>query len=40
MGTDFAVREKIHAREAHYENNDWTLLDGFAINYPKETHYP
>ena len=36
----FEMREKIHAREGRYENNDWTLLDGFSVSYPKETHFP
>lgn len=37
---NFQLSEKIHAKEAHFVNNDWTLSDGFAVSYPRDTHFP
>jgi lipopolysaccharide export system permease protein len=40
ISSNFEMREKIHAREATFEKNDWTLKDGFAVAYPWDTHFP
>jgi lipopolysaccharide export system permease protein len=36
----FYLLEKIHAKEAHFENGDWVLQKGMVVTYPPETNFP
>jgi lipopolysaccharide export system permease protein len=36
----FYLLERIHAEEAHFENEDWVLKNGTIITYPPDTEYP
>ncbi len=40
LDSNFQIRERIHAKLAHYEENDWLLKDGFQIRYPAEQDFP
>ncbi len=40
LSNTFEMTEKYKARRATYEQNDWTLHDGFVIHYPLDTHFP
>jgi len=40
LSNTFEMVEKYKARRATYENNDWTLQDGFMVRYPANTHFP
>jgi lipopolysaccharide export system permease protein len=36
----FYLVERIEAKEAKFENNDWVLRDGVVVTYPPDTQYP
>ncbi len=36
----FYLLEKIHAKEAHYENGDWVLKNGTVVTYPPDSQFP
>lgn len=36
----FYLLERMHARTAHYENNDWVLREGFEVFYPRDRKFP
>lgn len=40
LGPNFYLQERLHAKEANYINNDWSLTDGFGVRYPKDSHFP
>jgi lipopolysaccharide export system permease protein len=36
----FYLQERIHARIAHFENDDWVMRDGFTVFYPRDSKFP
>ncbi len=36
----FYLLERIHAKEARFENDDWVLRNGLVVTYPPDTQYP
>ncbi|NBX76215.1 MAG: YjgP/YjgQ family permease [Proteobacteria bacterium] len=40
LGPEFQILKKIRAKEAKFEDGDWSILDGVMVEYPLENPFP